>query len=122
MFVANGGKGPALSERDFDREMFRVRKLIETEAVRLRGPCAILFCFFSGGLLLFIGVWGGSDNWDIVSHPHTQKAQHPTHQQLITPDEPNTAGAVPDLKDLLFVCSLPQTPPSTPPPPPPPIR
>lgn len=34
MFVANGGKQAALSERDFDREMFRVRKLIETEAVR----------------------------------------------------------------------------------------
>lgn len=31
MFVANSQAGK-LSERDFDREMFRVRKLIETEA------------------------------------------------------------------------------------------
>lgn len=40
MFVAPGGKQAALSERDFDREMFRVRKLIEAEAVR---GCVVLF-------------------------------------------------------------------------------
>lgn len=30
--MGQSSKGPALSERDFDREMFRVRKLVEAEA------------------------------------------------------------------------------------------
>jgi hypothetical protein len=54
MFVANSGKKP-LSERDFDREMFRVRKLIEAEAELSPHLKDLFVCSLSNQTLTYKG-------------------------------------------------------------------
>ncbi len=54
MFVANSSKQP-LSERDFDREMFRVRKLIEAEAELSPHLKDLFICSLSNQTLTYKG-------------------------------------------------------------------